>query len=81
MQLLQTNCFFLRSTNPYSELRKLKTKKTTGRLHYTFHSLFIYSQALQYNMIISEDHILQAELNNLTRILLAHVYPLKVQRQ
>ena len=31
----------------------------------------IYSQALQYNMIISEDRILQEELNNLTRILLA----------
>ena len=36
----------------------------------------IYSQALRYNMIISEDHILQAELNNLTRILLARSYPL-----
>ena len=36
----------------------------------------IYSQALRYNMIISEDHILQAELNNLTRILLARAYPL-----
>ena len=35
----------------------------------------IYSQALQYN-IISEDHILQEELNDLTRILLAHAYPL-----
>ena len=36
----------------------------------------IYSRALRYNMIISEDHILQAELNNLTRILLARAYPL-----
>ena len=27
-------------------------------------------------MIISEDHILEAELNNLTRILLARAYPL-----
>ena len=27
-------------------------------------------------MVISEDHILQAELNNLTRILLAPAYPL-----
>ena len=35
----------------------------------------IYSKALRYNMIISEDHILQAELN-LTRILLARSYPL-----
>ena len=36
----------------------------------------IYSQALRYNMIISEDHILQEKLNNLTRILLARAYPL-----
>ena len=36
----------------------------------------IYSQALCYNMIISEDHILQEELNNLTRILLACAFPL-----
>ena len=35
----------------------------------------IYSQALQYNMIISEDHILQ-ELNNQTRTILAHTYSL-----
>ena len=34
----------------------------------------IYSQALQYNMIISEGHILQEELNNLTRIVLACSY-------
>ena len=36
----------------------------------------INSQALRYNMIISEDHILQAELNKLTRTLLACAYPL-----
>ena len=36
----------------------------------------IYSQALRYSMIIWEDHILQAELNNLTPILLARAYPL-----
>ena len=36
----------------------------------------IYSQALWYNLIISEDHILQEELNNLTRILLVCTYPL-----
>ena len=36
----------------------------------------IYFQALRYNMIISEDHIPQEELNKLTRILLAHAYPL-----
>ena len=29
-------------------------------------------------MIISEDHILQEELNNLTRILLARAYPLNL---
>ena len=36
----------------------------------------IYSQALRFNMIILEDHILQEELNNLTLILFAHAYPL-----
>ena len=35
-----------------------------------------YSQALPYNMIISEDHILLEALNNLMHILLAHIYPL-----
>ena len=33
-------------------------------------------QALRDNMIILEDHILQAELNSLTRILFACAYPL-----
>ena len=71
-----------------SESRKLKTKlyrKPTDcmtLLHFRSHhplsckESIIYSQALRYNMIISEDHILQAELNNLTRILLARAYPL-----
>ena len=36
----------------------------------------IYSKALRYNIIISDDHILQKELKNLTRILLARAYPL-----
>ena len=51
-------------------------------LHFHSHYPFsckegiIYSQALRYNMIISEDHILQEELNNITRILLARAYPL-----
>ena len=51
-------------------------------LHFHSHHSFsckegiIYSQALQYNSIISEDHILQEDLNNLTHILLAHTYPL-----
>ena len=38
----------------------------------------IYSKALWYNMIISEDHIMQEELNNLTCILLARAYPLNL---
>ena len=36
----------------------------------------IYPKTFRYIMIISEDHILQEELNNLTHILLAHAYPL-----
>ena len=36
----------------------------------------IYSQALRSNMIISEYHIQQVELNNLTCILLVRAYPL-----
>ena len=71
-----------------SENRKLKTKlyrKPTDcmtLLHFHSHHPLsckegiTYSQALCYNMIISEDHILQAELNNLTRILLTRMYPL-----
>ena len=70
-----------------SESRNLKTKlyrKPTDciRLLYFYSNHprsckkgIIYSQALQYN-IISKDHILQEELNNLTCILLAHAYPL-----
>ena len=38
----------------------------------------IYSQELRYNMIISEDHILQEELNNLIRILVTRAYLLHV---
>ena len=71
-----------------SETRKLKTKlyrKLTdcmSLLHFHSHHPLsceegiIYSQALRYNIIISEDQILQEELNNLTRILLACAYPL-----
>ena len=70
-----------------SENRKLKTKlyrKPTNcmtLLHvYSHHPLsckegIIYYQALRYNMIISEGHIRQAQLNNLTRIPLARAYP------
>ena len=42
----------------------------------SFLDMQIYLSQLRYNMIISEDHILQEELNNLTRILLARAYPL-----
>ena len=71
-----------------SETRQLKTKlhrKPTdcmSLLHFHSHhplsckECVIYSQALRYNIIISEDHILQEELNNLTCIILACAYPL-----
>ena len=71
-----------------SEFIKLKTnfnRKSTEcmtLLHFHSHHPLnceegiIYSQALRYNMIISENYILQEELNNLTRILLARAYPL-----
>ena len=71
-----------------SESRKFKTKRyrkptdCITLLHsHSHHPLsceegIIYSQTLWYNMIISEYHILQEELNNLTRILLARAYPL-----
>ena len=63
---------------------KLYRKPTDCMILIHFHSHhplsckkgIVYSQALWYNMIISEDHILRAELNNLTRILLARAYPL-----
>ena len=71
-----------------SKNRKLKTKlyrtptDCMALLHFHSHRPLsckediIYSQTLRYNMIISEDHILQAELKNLTRILLSRSYPL-----
>ena len=71
-----------------SKTRKLETKlyrKPTNcitLLHFRCHHPLsckegiIHYKALRYNMVISEDHILQAELNNLTRILLAPAYPL-----
>ena len=70
------------------EARKLKTKlyrmptDCITLLHFHSHHTLsckegiIYSQALRYSMIIIEDHILKEELSNLTRILLAHAYPL-----
>ena len=72
----------------FYEKRQLKTKlykKITDcmpLLHlHSYHPIsckegITYSEALRQNMIISEDRILQAELNNLTRILLARSYPL-----
>ena len=68
-----------------SRLRTKFYKKPTDcmtLLHFHSHHLLsckegmTYSQALWYNMIISEDLILQEELSNLTRILLAQAYPL-----
>ena len=70
--------------------RKLQTtlyRKPTdccALLHFkSHHSLkckesIIYSQALRYNLIISEDHNLQRELDNLTKTLLARDYPLHI---
>ena len=72
----------------FLENRKRKTKlyrKPTdcmALLHFHSHHPLsckegiVYSQVLRYNMIISDDHILQAELSNLTGILLARSYPL-----
>ena len=71
-----------------SESRKLQTKLSKKLndcmtlLHFRSHHPLsckegiIYTQALRYNMSISEDHILQSELNNLTCILLSRAYPL-----
>ena len=71
-----------------SQARKLKTKlyrKPTNCmpvLHFRSHHPLsckegiIYSQALRYNIIISEDHIMHEELNSLTHILLACAYAL-----
>ena len=71
-----------------SESRKLKTKlyrKLTDcitLLHFHSHhplsckECIIYSEALRYSMIISEDQTAQEELNNLTCILLACLSPL-----
>ena len=83
----QTVTFLYLQTH-LSETRKLKAKlyrKPTNcmtLLHFHSHHPLsckegiIYYQSFQYNMIISEDHILREELNNLIRILLFHVYPL-----
>ena len=71
-----------------SESRKLKKKlyqKAMGciallHFHY-YHPLsckegVVYFPSMRYNIIISEDHILQDEINNLTGFLLAPTYPL-----
>ena len=71
-----------------SESRKLKTKlyrkpiDCITLLHFQSHhplsckECIIYSEALRYSMIISEDQTAQKELNNLTCILLACLSPL-----
>ena len=66
-----------------TNLSKKPTDCMTLRHSHSHHPLsckesIIYSQELRYNMIISEDHILQEELNNLIRVLLARAYPLHV---
>lgn len=38
----------------------------------------IYTQALRYNLIISDDNLLQNELHNLTKTLIAREFPLKI---
>ena len=71
-----------------SESRKLKKKlyqKAMGciallHFHY-YHPLsckegVVYFPSMRYNIIISEDHILQDEINNLIGFLLAPTYPL-----
>ena len=88
IHLFRTTVTFLEVQIYLSKTRKLKTKlyrKPTDcmtLLHFHSHHPLSYkegiinSQALRYNMIISEDHILQTELSNLTRIFLACAYPL-----
>ena len=39
----------------------------------SFKEGIIYSQTLRYNIIISKDHVLQEEINNLTCTLLARI--------
>ena len=45
-------------------------------LHSAVNKVSFIHKALRYNMIISEDHILREELNNVTRTLLLRAYPL-----
>ena len=65
--------------NARQNYRKLTYCRTLLHIH-SHHPLsckeyVIYSQVLQYNMIIYGDHILQEELNNLTGILLVqHIH-------
>ena len=61
-------------------MKKIDPSDCMGLLHFYSHYLLsceegiVYSQALQYNMIISLDRILQEVLNNFTCILLAYLY-------
>ena len=75
------NSTFLNLENSRQNLTKKPTGCITIVHFHSHHPLnckegIIYSRALRYNMIISEDYTLQEELNNLTHILLAHVQPL-----
>ena len=74
--------FFI-SLGSHFQLKSLTTFMNTisSTIEYTFtyskQSVTLLDvQALRDDMIILEDHILQAELNNLTRILFACAYPL-----
>ena len=71
---------FLDPENSRQNYKKPTDWMTLLRFH-SHHPLsckegIIYSQALRYNMIISEDQMLPEELNNLTRILLVRADPL-----
>ena len=80
VSFLDVQFTFLNPEN--SRQNSLKNQRTAWLLHFHSHHPLsckkgnIYSQALRYNMIISEDHILLEELNNVARILLARAYPL-----
>ena len=73
--------YLVEARKPKTKLYRKPTDCITLLHFHSHHTLsckegIIYSQALRYNMIVTEDHILKEELNNLTRILLAHAYPL-----
>ena len=73
--------YFAESRKPKKNLWKNPTD-CMALLHFHTYYQFsckesiVYSQALWYNMIISKDHILEEEVNNLTRVVVVHAYPL-----